>query len=449
MLWKFAAPGILSSLMNAAHNIVDQVFVGQGIGDLGIAATNIAFPLATITTALAGMLGMGGASNFNLSLGRGNLETARKSLGGSLFLMAAAGIAIAAAAVSQLKPMLNLFGATEAILPYAEPYVRIISLGIPLGIFATGASYHIRADGSPGYASATILAGVIFNMIFDPVFLHLFDLGISGIALATVGGQALSTLLALYYFLRKFKNAKPGLRDLPPGLSVIKKVCSLGSAVCVMHLSATVIQIVQLNTLRHYGALSVYGSEVALAAAGAAAKVTTVFMSCVIGIALGCQPIYGFNYGNKKFDRVKEAYKLAVRYGTTIAVATFLCLQLFPTQILRIFSSDDPLFYSFATRYLRVFLFMTFINAVQPITSNFFSAIGKARLGFWTALLKQIGLLLPLLLALPLAFGIEGLFWAGPITDSIAVAVVIPLAAREVRALTKLQREQAGEKEKG
>jgi Na+-driven multidrug efflux pump len=290
-----------------------------------------------------------------------------------------------------------------------------------------------------------ILSGVIFNMVFDPVFLYVFDLGISGIALATVGGQALSSGLALYYFLRKFKNARPGLRDLPPKLNVLKKVCSLGSAVCVMHLSSTVIQIVQLNTLRHYGALSVYGSEIALAAAGAAAKVTTVFMSCVIGIALGCQPIYGFNYGNKKYGRVKEAYLLALRYGTTVAVITFLCLQLFPERILRIFSSEDPLFYSFASRYMRVFLFMTFINAIQPITSNFFSAIGKARLGFWTALLKQIGLLLPLLLLLPLVFGIEGLFWAGPITDSIAATVVIFLVAREVRVLTKLEQEQSVE----
>ncbi|MDR3123333.1 MAG: MATE family efflux transporter, partial [Treponema sp.] len=196
MLWKFALPGILSSLMNAAHNIVDQVFVGQGIGDLGIAATNIAFPLATITTALAGMFGMGGASGFNLALGRGNAEEARKTLGNGILLLSAVGIAIAAAAVFLLGPMLKLFGVTEAILPYAEPYTRIISLGVPLGIFATGASYYIRADGSPSYASATLLSGVIFNMVFDPVFLYVFDLGISGIALATVGGQLLSTVLA-------------------------------------------------------------------------------------------------------------------------------------------------------------------------------------------------------------------------------------------------------------
>jgi Na+-driven multidrug efflux pump len=169
----------------------------------------------------------------------------------------------------------------------------------------------------------------------------------------------------------------------------------------------------------------------------------TVFMSCVIGIALGCQPIYGFNYGNKKFGRVKEAYNLAVRYGTIIATVAFLCIQLFPRQILSIFGSEDPRFYEFATRYMRIFLFMTFINAVHPITSNFFSSIGKAKLGFWSSLLKQIGLLFPLMLLLPRSFGIDGLFWAGPIADAAAALAVIFLARREVRSLTKLQQEQA------
>jgi putative MATE family efflux protein len=449
MLWKFAIPGIISSLMNAAHNIVDQIFVGQGIGDLGIAATNIAFPLATIITALAGMFGMGGAAAFNLALGRGDTEKARKTLGTGLFLMSATGITIAALAVPLLRPMLNLFGVTEAIMPYAEPYTRIISIGVPFGIFATGVSYYIRADGSPAYSSAMLLSGVIFNMVFDPVFLYVFDLGISGIALATAGGQLLSTILALYYLLRKFKNTKPGIRDLLPKLGVIKNVCSLGSAVCTTHLSATVVQIVQLNTLRHYGGLSIYGSEVALAAAGAVGKVMIVLMSCVIGISLGCQPIYGFNYGNRKFGRVKEAYKLAVRYGTTIAVTAFLCIQIFPEQILSIFGSEDPLFYGFAVKYMRIFLFMTFANALQPVTSMFFTSIGKANLGFWTALIKQIFLLLPLLLLLPLAFGIDGLFWAGPAADAVAAAVVLVLAVREVRILTELQQAQIEEQENG
>ncbi|MDR3122929.1 MAG: MATE family efflux transporter, partial [Treponema sp.] len=292
-------------------------------------------------------------------------------------------------------------------------------------------------------------SGVIFNMVFDPVFLYVFDLGISGIALATVGGQLLSTVLALRYLLRKFKNAKPGIKDLSPNAGIIKSVCSLGSAVCATHLSATAVQIVQLNTLRHYGGLSLYGSEVALAAAGAVGKVVIVLMSCVIGISLGCQPIYGFNYGNKQFGRVKETYKLAVRYGTTIAVAAFLCIQIFPEQILSIFGSEDPLFYRFAVKYMRIFLFMTFANALQPITSTFFTSIGKANVGFWTALIKQIFLLIPLLLLLPLAFGIDGLFWAGPAADGAAAAIALVLAAREIRRLTRLQQAQVTERENG
>jgi Na+-driven multidrug efflux pump len=339
--------------------------------------------------------------------------------------------------------MLNLFGATRAIMPYAAPYARIISLGVPLGVFASGASYYIRADGSPSYSSAALLVGVVFNIVFDPVFLFVFDWGIRGIALATVGGQLLSTLMALYYFLRKFRSAKPGIRDMLPQFRVIKLVCALGSAVFVTHLSATATQIVQLNTLRHYGALSVYGSEVALAAAGAVAKVMIVLMSCVIGISLGCQPIYGFNYGGKQYGRVKEAYLLALRYGTMVSVIAFLCIQIFPGPILSIFGSEDPRFYGFAVKYIRIFLFMTFANALQPISSTFFTAIGKAKLGFWTALVKQLFLLIPLLLLLPLALGIDGLYWAGPIADGAAAAMVVFLALREVRALTGLQQAQA------
>lgn len=442
MIWKFAIPGIISSLVNAIHNIVDQVFVGWGIGELGIAATNIAFPLAIIITALAGLLGMGGAAQFNLALGKGDSEQARKTLGNGLFLMVAIGITIAVVALSFLRPLLYAFGATDSIMPFAQPYTFIIALGVPFGIFATGTSYFIRADNSPAYSSAVLLSGAVFNIVFDPIFLFIFKLGIGGIALATVLGQVLSAVLALNYLLRKFKNEKPTRKDLPPKAGIVKGICGLGSAVCCTHLAATAVQIVQLNMLRHYGALSVYGSEIALAAAGAVGKVMIVLMSCVIGISLGCQPLYGFNYGAKKYDRVKETYKRAIRYGTTIAVVAFLCIQVFPRQILGIFGSDNPLFYQFAVTYMRIFLFMTFANALQPISSAFFTSMGKARLGLWTSLIKQAFLLIPLLLLLPLRWGIEGLFWAGPIADGVAALMVIVFAIREVRTLTKLQRQQ-------
>lgn len=442
MIWMFAIPGIISSLVNAAHNIVDQVFIGWGIGDLGIAATNIAFPLATIITALSALLGMGGAAKFNLAMGAGNTEDARKALGNSLLLMVVSGLAIGIAALTFLRPMLYAFGATDNIMQYAVPYALIISIGVPFGIFATGVSYFIRADGNPNFSSVVLLSGAIFNIIFDPIFLYIFDMGISGIALATALGQMLSTLLAIYYLLRKFKSVELVKRDLSLHSATLKHIFGLGSAAFFTHVSATAVQIVQSNMLRYYGALSIYGSEVPLAAAGAVSKVMIVLMSCVIGISLGCQPLYGYNYGSKQYGRVKETYKLAVRYGTTIAIAAFLCIELFPRQILSIFGSEDPLFYQFAVKYMRIFLFMTFINALQPITSTFFTAIGKAKIGFWMALIRQALLLIPLLLLLPMIWGIDGLFWAGPLSDGVAAVVVMIFAKREMGNLTILQAAQ-------
>ena len=372
MIWTFAIPGIISSLVNAIYNIVDQIFIGWGIGELGIAATTVTFPLATTITALAALLGMGGAARFNLSTGEGDLERARKILGNGLFLMVSFGSLIGILTILFLDPLLYAFGATEAIMPYAKPYGLIVSIGIPFGICATGASYFIRADGNPNYSSAVLLSGAIFNIVFDPIFLFVFDMGIAGIALATILGQMLSFVVALYYLLRKFKAVRLSKRDFIPSQMITKKILSLGVAPCFTHLAATAVHILKSNLFRYYGALSIYGSEIPLAAAGAVSKVMIVFMSCVTGIALGCQPIYSYNYGNKQYRRVKETYLLAVRYGSTISIVAFLCFQLFPRQILAIFGSSDPMFYEFAIQYFRIFLFMTFINALQPISSNFF-----------------------------------------------------------------------------
>ncbi len=442
MIWMFAIPGIISSLVNAAHNIVDQIFVGWGIGDLGIAATNIAFPLSILTTALAALFGMGGASRFNLAMGRGEEEKARKALGNSLFCLVLLGVLLSAAAVLFLHPMLYAFGVTAPILPYAEPYTLIISLGMPFGIVATGTAHFIRSDGNPNYSSLVLLSGAIFNIVFDPIFLFVFDMGMTGIALATALGQLLSCILAVYYLTRKFKTVTLRKSDLLPSGETIAGVCALGAASGFTHLASAGVQIVQSNMLRYYGALSIYGSEVPLAAAGAVGKIMIVLMSCVIGISLGCQPLYGYNYGAKQYDRVRETYLLAIRYGTIISVIAFLCIQLFPRQLLGIFGSDDPMFYTFAVKYMRIFLFMQFVNAFQPITSMFFTSIGKAIVGVWMALIRQVLLLIPLLLLLPYFLGIEGLYWAGPLADGVAATVVIILATREMRSLQRLQQAQ-------
>ena len=441
LIWKFAIPGIISQIVNSAHNIVDQAFLGWGVNDLAIGATNVAFPFTSIITAVSALIGMGAASHFSIFLGKKQAKDAAAHMGNAITLMTAIGILIALVSSIFLKPILYLFGATEPIMEYAYPYARIICLGIPFGIFATGMSYFVRADGSPSYASAILLSGAIFNIVFDPVFLFLFDMGITGVALATVLGQVLSAALALYYLLRKFKTVSFTLECLRIRLSIIGGIFALGSAIFVNHILATVVQIVMMNAMKKYGALSVYGSEVVIAASGAVSKLSIVFLSSIIGIATGCQPILGYNLGNKKYDRVRKTYLLALRYGTTVAVVAFLLLQLFPGTLLKLFGSDDPLFYEFAARYIRIYFAVMFLNALQPVTSTFCTAIGKAKMGFWMTMVRQGILMLPLILLLPTFLGIDGVLLAGSISDGITSLVVIVIGYREVKRLKKLQDE--------
>lgn len=442
LIWTFALPAILSQVVGAMHNIVDQTFIGWGLGDVAIAATNIAFPLATLTTALAALIGMGGAAGFSLRLGKGDRETASQGWGNAILLSLGVGCLLAVLAVLFLRPMLRLFGATQAMMVYAAPYALVISLGLPAAIFSTAMAHFIRADGSPRFSSGVLLSGAVFNMIFDPIFLFLLDLGIQGVALATVLGQVLSSLLALYYLVQKKRMVTLPRRAFRLSLPVIGSIGALGGALFFNHVIATAAQILLMNMLRTYGAQSAYGSEIAIAAAGAVGKVMIVLLSCVIGIALGSQPILGFNYGQKNYGRVVQTYQTALVYGTVVAAAAFLCMQLFPHQILGLFGSDDPLFYAFGTRYIRIYLLMSFLNAFQPITSTFFTSIGKAKLGFWMALIRQGLLLMPLLALLPLALGLDGVLWAGAVSDGLAAGMVLFLGRREIRLL---RQKQAGE----
>lgn len=443
LIWQFALPGILTQLVNSLHNIVDQVFIGWGIGDFGVAATTIVFPIMSIITALSALIGLGAASRFSILLGKKQLKEASDVLGNAVALMILLGTVISIGTSVFLKPMLYLFGATDLIMPYAQPYARIICTGILFGIFSTAMSYFIRADGNPNYSSFVLLSGAAFNIIFDPIFLFVFDMGIAGIALATILGQLLSSILALFYLLRKLKSVSLSISNIVIHISVVRTIFSLGFATFTTHILATVAQIVQMNALKRYGAMSVYGSEIAIAASGAVGKLSIVFLSSVIGISLGCQPIFGFNLGNKQYGRVKETYLTAVRYGTTVAVTAFLILQLFPRQVLSIFNSENPLFYEFATRYIHIYMAMLFLNAIQPITSTFCTAIGKANLGFWMAVIRQGILLIPSLLLLPLLLGINGVLLSGAISDGIAAVIVIFVARKEMNELTKMQEQLA------
>ena len=432
LIAKFAIPAIISMLVNSLYNIVDQIFIGQGVGMLGNAATNIAFPISIICTATALLLGIGSASNYNLESGAGCPEKAAQIAGTGLSMLVICGTLIGAAVLVFLDPLLYVFGVTPDILPFARDYTGITAFGIPFLILTTGGNHLIRADRSPTYSMACVLTGAIINTILDPLFIFEFHWGIKGAAAATIIGQIISGSIAVYYFIKK-RNMDLTISMLRPGAEHIKAISSLGMASCINQIAMAAVQITMNNTLKHYGAQSVYGADIPLACVGVISKVNMVFMAICIGISQGCQPIWGFNYGAKNYARVRETYRKAFAVCMTVGAVCFLCFQLFPRQIVSIFGTGSEEYFHFAERYFKIFMFLTFLNGVQPMSSGFFTSIGKAKLGIAVSLTRQVIFLLPLILIFPLFMGIDGVMYAGPIADGAAALVAVALALYQIR----------------
>lgn len=442
LLRRFAVPSVIAMLVSALYNMVDQLFIGHSIGVLGNAATNVAFPLSMVCTSIGLLCGIGGAANFNLCMGRREPEHAKSYVGSAISMLAILGVILCVAVQLFLRPMMLLFGATPDVIDYACTYTRITSIGFPFLIITIGGSNLIRADGSPKFSMLCNLVGAIVNTILDPLFIFVFHMGMAGAALATITGQILSFALVVFY-LRGFKTLPLSLSDLKPNMACWARIAALGATPAFNQVAMMVVQIVMNNTLTYYGSNSVYGSDIPLACAGIISKVNMLFFSFVIGISQGLQPIVSFNFGAQKYDRVKDAYKKAVFAATAISIVAFLCFQFFPRQIIGIFGSGSKEYLHFAERYFRIFLFFTFLNGIQPVSSNFFTSIGAPKKGIFLSLTRQIIFLLPLLLIFPYFFGIDGVMYTAPIADLAAASVSIVMVVREFKIMAKLQKATA------
>ena len=442
LLRRFAIPSVIAMLVSALYNMVDQLFIGHSIGVLGNAATNVAFPLSMVCTSIGLLCGIGGAANFNLCMGRREPEHAKSYVGSAISMLAILGVILCVAVQLFLRPMMLLFGATPDVIDYACTYTRITSIGFPFLIVTIGGSNLIRADGSPKFSMLCNLVGAIVNTILDPLFIFVFHMGMAGAALATITGQILSFALVVFY-LRGFKTLPLSLSDLKPNMACWARIAALGATPAFNQVAMMVVQIVMNNTLTYYGSNSVYGSDIPLACAGIISKVNMLFFSFVIGISQGLQPIVSFNFGAQKYDRVKDAYKKAVFAATAISIVAFLCFQFFPRQIIGIFGSGSEEYLHFAERYFRIFLFFTFLNGIQPVSSNFFTSIGAPKKGIFLSLTRQIIFLLPLLLIFPYLFGIDGVMYTAPIADLAAASVSIVMVVREFKIMAELQKATA------
>lgn len=437
LLKSYAIPSIIAMLVSSLYNIVDQIFIGQGVGYLGNAATNVAYPLTTICLSIALLIGIGSAARFSLALGAKQKEEAALAVGNAISMMFLFGIMYFILIEIFLQPLLTVFGSTPDIMPYAKVYTRITALGMPLLIVTNGMSNLARADGSPKFSMSCMLVGAIINTLLDPLFIFIFDMGIAGAALATIIGQLVSFLMAISY-IRRFKHITLKKSHFKLRVQECLKIASLGMSNSLNQLAITLVQIVLNNSLIHYGSQSIYGSEIPLACSGIVMKTNAILISVIIGISQGAQPIISFNYGAKNYDRVRGIYKLAVSSSLVISVLGFIAFQFFPKQVISLFGTGDQLYFEFAVKFMRIFLFMVLINGVQIISSNFFAAIGKAIKGVFLSLSRQVLFLIPLILVLPFFYGIDGILFAAPVADALAFCVTITLIGKELTHMKTL-----------
>ncbi len=427
LMLKFSIPCTLSLLVSSLYNIVDQIFIGHGVGYLGNGATNVVFPLTIITLAFALMLGDGTAAFLSICSGKNDSESSHKSVGNIVVLGIIIGLVLTAFFTVGKDGLLIAFGATEANLPYAEEYFQYLLIGIPFFMVGTMLNSIIRADGSPQISMLTMVVGCIINIILDPIFIFVFNWGMMGAALATITGQIATCLLALNY-LRKTKYFILQKDSFKLSGKILKKTLPLGISSFLTQLSIVVIMAVMNNVLVTYGAMTKYGADIPLTVVGIVMKVFQIVIAFVVGVAAGCQPIVGFNYGAGKFSRVREIYKKMIVAEVIIGIVAMIAFEVFPVQVISLFGSESELYNEFAVLAFRIYLSTIVLCCVQKSSSIFLQALGKPVLSLGMSLLRDFVLLVPLTLVLPQFFGLMGSLYTAPIADiisSVAVVIVI------------------------
>lgn len=436
LMLKFAVPSIIAMLVSAIYNIVDQIFIGQAVGTLGNAATNIAFPLSMSCTALGLLFGIGAAANFNLNMGRRDYERAPFFIGNGTSMLVITGVLLMLITEAFLTPMLKGFGSPEEVLPYAKEYVKICALGFPFLVLTIGGGHIIRADGSPNMTMICSLSGAIINTVLDALFVFGFNWGIAGAAWATVIGQVISGIIVIVY-MKHFKTLRLKLKHFIPELKLVMETAALGAASCVNQIAMMVVTIVLNNSLKYYGSLSVYGESIPIAVSGIVMKVNQISFSVIIGIAQGSQPIESFNYGAGHYKRVKETYMMAIKAAAAVSIASFVLFQTCPRALLQIFGSGSDEYYELGIKFFKVFLFFTWVNCIQPVTGQFFASVGKPGKGMFVSLTRQIIFFLPALVILPMIFGIDGVLYVAPIADVLAAIVAALMVRGEFKDMSQ------------
>lgn len=434
LLLQFSVPTALTLMVNCLYNIVDQIFIGHATGILGVAATNVTFPIGIVAAALALLIGDGCAANLSLHLGRGEREEADKTFSNAVVLLLFAGGLLAVLGRIFATPLVFFFGASATVAEAAADYLRIILLGQPFAMCNMAFTAIIRADGAPRYMLRSMLIGAILNVILDPIFIFWLDLGIKGAARATVIGQVVSGVLALAY-LPRFSHFSIQRKYLRLRGKIIGDILRLGFPSLCTQTATAATQIVMNRLMRQYGGATVYGSEIALSCYGLMMKIYQIAHAMFVGLASGAQPINGFNYGAERYERVQETVRLAVKAALGISMLWFLVFRFGGGAIAALFVEDEPLYQAFAVHCFRVYMLGFFVYGVPNVAASFFQAIGKPMKALAAALSRQVVFLIPLATLLSARYGVDGALGAAPIADGLAFLLAMGLLKGEVRRL--------------
>lgn len=441
LLLAFAIPCVISMLINSVYNIVDQIFIGKGVGTLGNAATNVIFPLVIIFNAVAGLIGNGAAANFSLKLGEGNNKEGASIIGGATTMSFIVAIVLSILSYIFLPKLVYFFGCTDSVYNYAIDYGRIIILGAPFMIIYSSLSQLIRADGNPGYSMVLLVVGAIINIVLDPIFIFTFNMGVKGGAIATVIGQIVSFIMAILY-LKRTKSVKLNVKDFKIDRNIFHSL-SLGLSSFITQATVLALFVFMNNMMTKFGAVSKYGADIPLSVYGVISKINSLYISTILGISIGSQPIIGFNYGAGNYERVKETLRKVLMINFIVGLVFNLVFYFFPENIVSIFISNTDanyeLFMEFAVVVCHTFLLVMGLNFLEMTTSIVVQSLGNVKKATMVSFIRQIILFIPLACILSMTFhkGLTGILEAGPIADTITFVIAIFVFGSEYKKLSK------------
>lgn len=432
LIKKYYWPAFISVIVSAMYNIVDRIFIGQGVGAAALSGLSIVFPIMLIMMAFGMLFGVGTGVQVSISLGQKDQVKAEKTLGNGFSLMLLVSVFITILIFVIKDPLLKLFGTEEETLKYAHEYLMIILPGVIFQVVGFSLNNVIRSEGNAKVAMYSMLISAGINIVLDPIFIFVFDMGVKGAAIATVISMVFMSVWVLLHFLKRRSVVLLHLKYMRLDYSIVKGIVAIGMAPFAMQMASSVVQAI-FNTQ-----LVKFGSDIAVAVNGILASVINLIFMCIVAVNMATQPIIGFNYGAKKFDRVKLTLFKGILIASVISVVGFVLVEVFPGAIVKLFNSDNKELYAIGVRGLRIALAMSFLVGFQVVVGNYFQSTGKAKLAMLISLLRQVIVLTPVLLIFPSFLGLDGVWLSMPVSGFVSAVVVFIYFRKELVILNEM-----------